>query len=158
LKLLTDKGQTLLEVIIAITVGIIVIGALTFATISSLRNADFAQKQSQATKLAQEGIEKVRGIRDRDEMIDNGSQVPFSSIYSTTCNPTCTFYFKMLGPNTFSLTQSSVTEDLGDGFTRQIVVSDISGQPNEKKVISLVKWSDYSGEHESRLTTILGKL
>jgi DNA-binding NarL/FixJ family response regulator len=44
-------------------VAIIVVGALTFATIASLRNAQFSQNQAQATKLAQEGLEKVKSLK-----------------------------------------------------------------------------------------------
>ena len=52
-----------------IAVSVIVVGALVFAIIASLRNAQFSKNQSQATKLAQEGIEKVRSARDRGETI-----------------------------------------------------------------------------------------
>lgn len=62
----SEKGQTLIELIVVIAVIIVVVAALTFATIASLRNANFSQNQAQATKLAQEGLEKVRILRDRD--------------------------------------------------------------------------------------------
>lgn len=67
----SEAGQSLIEVIVAITVGILVVTALTFATIFSLRNANFAKNSVQATKLAQEGIEWVRTGRDRNECINN---------------------------------------------------------------------------------------
>lgn len=72
----SEKGQSLIEVIIAATVGIMVVSALTFATIFSLRNANFAKTSSQATKLAQEGIERVRTGRDRNMSISNSSSIP----------------------------------------------------------------------------------
>lgn len=68
-----QTGQTLLELVIVISVSVIVIGALVFATIASLRNASFSKNQSQATKLAQEGIEKVRVARDRNNIINISS-------------------------------------------------------------------------------------
>lgn len=64
-----QNGQSLVEVIIASTVGILVVVALTFATIFSLRNASFSKNSAQATKLAQEGIERVRKGRDRNRSI-----------------------------------------------------------------------------------------
>lgn len=64
-----EKGQSLIEVIVATTVGILVVTALTFAVIFSLRNAHFAKNSAQATKLAQEGIERVRTGRDRNSLI-----------------------------------------------------------------------------------------
>lgn len=63
------NGQTLIEVVVATAVGIFVVTALTFATIFSLRNANFAKNSAQATKLAQEGIERVRIGRDRNQCI-----------------------------------------------------------------------------------------
>lgn len=64
-----QRGQSLIEVIIAVTVGVLVLTALTFATIFSLRNASFSKNSAQATKLAQEGIERVRAGRDRNSSI-----------------------------------------------------------------------------------------
>lgn len=70
---MSSKGQTMIELVIVVTVIIIVVVALTFATIASLRNSNFAKNQSQATKLAQEGIERVRVGRDRNQpIVSNG--------------------------------------------------------------------------------------
>ena len=65
----SDKGQSLMELVVVIAVIIIVVAALTFATIASLRNANLAKNQAQATKLAQEGLERVRTGRDRKRPI-----------------------------------------------------------------------------------------
>lgn len=65
-----QTGQSILEVIVAATVGILVVAALTFVTIFSLRNANFAKTSAQATKLAQEGIERVRTGRARGQCIN----------------------------------------------------------------------------------------
>lgn len=70
-----ERGQSLAEVIIAATVGILVVSALTFATIYSLRNANAAKTAAQATKLAQEGIETVRSGRDRSSAITDNLQI-----------------------------------------------------------------------------------
>ena len=65
----SEAGQSLIELIVVTAVAVIVVGALTFATIASLRNAAFAKNQSQATKLAQDGLERMRSLRDRDSDI-----------------------------------------------------------------------------------------
>lgn len=70
-KNINENGQSLLELVIVIAVMVVVIGALTFATIASLRNAQFSKNQAQATKLAQEGLEWVRTGRDRNKSISN---------------------------------------------------------------------------------------
>jgi len=67
-----EKGQSLIELVVVVAVIVIVVGALTFATIASLRNASFSKNQAQATKLAQEGIERVRTGRDRNKVITHG--------------------------------------------------------------------------------------
>ncbi len=144
-----SKGQSLIELIIVITVGLIIIGALVFATISSLRNAQFASDQIQATKLAQEGLEKIRTLRDRNIASFNDLwAVPLS------CPTNCYFYFNssqmLLGGTSVNL------ETIPPGnFQRQFLIEDYVDGTKQKQVTAIVKWSDFAGPHESRLTTIL---
>ncbi len=87
----SEKGQSLMELVVVIAVMVVVIGALTFATIASLRNAQFSKNQAQATKLAQEGLEWVRTGRDRNSCI-KGLSTPPDSEYSWNGNssdPNC---------------------------------------------------------------------
>ncbi len=172
---LNSDGQTLLEVIIVATVAILIIGAFAFATISSLRNADFAKNQAQATKLAQEGIEKVRSIRDRGDPITGGFTIDSFAIdswkdddlwrqISHTCLAPINCYFKLSGANLqFIGTGNDVptsAEPLGDNkFKRAIILSDdpVSYQ-DRKNVVVIVRWTDFSGDHQSQLTTILRRL
>ena len=97
-----QKGQTLIEMIVVISVGVLVVGGLVFATISSLRNANYAKNQVQVTKLAQEGLERVRSIRNQDGSVNfsHGSGLTttkFSDLYgvkmTNTCDP-CKFKLK----------------------------------------------------------------
>ncbi len=60
------KGQTLIEVLVALTVAVIIVSAVTAISISSLSNAQFVRDQDQALKYAQEGVELVRGVRNSD--------------------------------------------------------------------------------------------
>lgn len=162
-----QKGQTLLELIVVITVASMVVGALTFATISSLRNAQFSKNQTQSTKLAQAGLETIRSIRDKDGAVSftysGGTTTKFSDLWnipggmSSSCNP-C--YFK-LDPSSLTLTGvTSVTfESLSDNLQRQVQIWDKSSSASTEKVISVVvQWSDFSGLHQSQLTSILRKI
>lgn len=193
-----EKGQTLIEVIVAATVGILVVTALTFATIFSLRNANFAKSSALATKLTQEGIEKVRAGRDRDNAvtISGGSSdcITLDSCTNTptTCNVTSwkgdsgtsagsiwnyqiytgcgsggDCYFNVdsggaLNPLTTSSSfPTSGAEDVysDNKFLRAVIVSDDSSSCTvQKKVTVVVKWNDATGDHFSKLTTILRKL
>lgn len=192
----SEKGQTLLELIVVISVSVIIIGALVFATIASLRNAQFSKNQSLATKLAQEGIERVRVGRDRNQCIKNldagvnswngsstNSDCPGSgSIWNypitgsssncenLTTSGKCYFTGDSFGVLTMvGYSQTTFPASLAESippFKRLIILSDdlnengiVDDDPqNAKKITSVVQWTDFSGTHESRLTTILRRL
>lgn len=137
-----------MELVVVIAVILIVVGSLTFATIASLRNAQFAKNQAQATKLAQEGLEKVRSIRDRDP---SSMGILWTTSTLSCASGICYFYFD----ESNELANDGV-EIIEPDFRRQFIVEDMA--MDQKKVTSVVKWTDFSGEHESRLTTILRKL
>lgn len=153
-----SKGQTLIEVVIVIAVMVIVVSALTFATIASLRNAQFAKNQSLATKWAQDGIEKVRSIRDRDvdqairyDKGDGTFVTKFSGLYpapiSLTCGSiplscpiapdtcpaatsgTCYFYFN--GGVLTSGVKTSTESLEGGNFKRQLFIEDYINSSNQ---------------------------
>lgn len=176
-----QQGQSLMELIVVIAVIVFVVGALTFATIASLRNAVFAQNQAQATKLAQEGLERVRVGRDRNEEIstlpdvsdcpnvdswNGGTAYPIWSckIYNT-CGTGGDCYFNVSSSGALNYLTSSTTfptagtESIPPMFNRAIMISDDSTTySSQKTVTAIVIWRDVSGSHESRLTTILRKI
>lgn len=179
--LTNDSGQSLVEVIVAATVGIIVVVALTFATIFSLRNANFAQTSAQATKLAQEGIERVKTGRDRNSSITGNFSISGQSIgswsdnnlwtneISPNCIPNCYFNINPSGELQYLTAAPSIPSnaELIDKFQRVVVLSDNSSllpdgiTPSykiQKTVTVIVTWTDTTGPHESRLATILRKL
>lgn len=159
---MSEKGQSLIEVIVTVTVGVLVVSALTFAIIFSLRNANFAKNQAQATKLAQEGLEKVRTLRDRDTVGSMGTPYSkFSDLWSVQLGcqierNNCYFYFN----SGLLVSGTSVNfESIPPGnFKRQIQIEDYGDGTQQKKVTSVVEWTDFSGSHKSKLTTILRKI
>lgn len=60
---MTFKGQSLLELVVGISLIAAILTALVITTTQSLINTQFSRSQSQATKLAQENLEKVRTIK-----------------------------------------------------------------------------------------------
>ncbi len=180
----SERGQTLMELIVVTSVSVIIIGALVFATISSLRNAQFSKNQSQATKLAQEGIERVRSARDRNDPITiGGSSVTswngdtsgtgviwgyqiYSGCGSGVSGTAC--YLKFISSsngalNWFSSSSTfpaSGTEEINNSAFKRVVIlsDDATTYTSQKTVTVIVRWTDFSGPHESRLTTILRKL
>ncbi|GEM_PF-1303462 len=182
-----EKGQSLAEVIVATAVGILVVSALTFATIFSLRNATYAKTSAQATKLAQEGIEGVRVGRDRNRAINNNGELGSVTSWNGDANgngaiwnyqidgfcgnPTatppiyCYFNIDNSGDNygdlqylTAAPSPPSGVEPV-DQFQRMVILSDDStSYATQKKVTVIVRWTDFTGPRESKLVTILRKL
>lgn len=179
MKLADEVGQSLLEVIVVIAVGVIIVGALVFATISSLRSANFAKNQTQATKLAQEGIERARLGRNRNSNItgfnlggnsvDNWIDPDLWDFVKGSCNP-C--YFNIDDKGNLSHIGTVITNLVEKVppekpiFTRVINLSDenirdLDGVEKYKKekILSVeVSWIDFAGSHKSNLTTILRRL
>lgn len=160
---MSNKGQTLIEVIVVITVGLLVVASLTFATLFSLRNAKFSQNQNQATKLAQEGLEKVRSIRDRDPEgqvsyynSPEDHRIKFSQLWNVNfvCDNNCYFYLA-------SGVLTGGTKDnyeIVSSFERQFKIEDGAPANLEKRVTVIVRWNDSTGIHNSEQTTVLRKL
>lgn len=59
-----EHGQTLIEVLVALGAAVAVLFGITVAVISSLNNAQFTKNQNLANKLATQGMEIVRQLRD----------------------------------------------------------------------------------------------
>lgn len=155
-----EGGQSLMELVVVIAMTVVVVSALVFATIASLRNANLAQNQIQATKLAQQGLERVRSLRDRDGEVDYTRAdlthtEKFSDLWEITfnCPANCFFFFSSAGILTGG-TEANF-EGVPPNFFRQFQVEEEGFPKVQKKITAVVKWSDFSGVHESRLTTIL---
>lgn len=162
----SSKGQSLIELVVVIALITLVVGALTFGMIISLRNADLANSQIQATKLAQEGLEKVKAIKNQDiegvvnYRVDADRTLrKFSQLWdiSFSCGDPPNCYFKLDSSGRLNgvniVTDTEVVP--GGIFKRQISIEGPSD--NTFTITSIIKWSDFSGEHESRLKTFLGK-
>lgn len=59
------KGQTLIEVLLALGVAVAIITAITAVVSNTLNNATFTKNQNLADQYAQQGMEVVRAIRDK---------------------------------------------------------------------------------------------
>lgn len=161
----SEKGQNMIELVVVISVAVVVVSALAIITLTTLKNSQFSQNQTQATKLAQEGIEKVRSLRNRDEVgkvqyIAPPGASKFSDLWNinlsctTSTNLNCYFRFETGD----ILNNVDRFEDLANNFKRKIQIEDIGNGLQEKELTVVVLWNDYSGEHESRLSTILRKI
>lgn len=138
LRQTNEKGQTLIEVLVALTAAIVVIYAIATAVISALSNAQFSKSQGIATQYAQEGIEIMRQIRDSD----------WSRFYSYKQTDSTIYY--CLNKNAKDVTENgSACSPNVDSFIREVQIQKNSSdctQPlqitNAAKVTVIVYWSD----------------
>lgn len=131
------KGQTILEVLIALGVGIVILSSIVLVVLVSLSSAKFARDQSLATQYAQEGMEVVRVIRDR-------SWTEFSAL-------TATDY--CLGEDETLLSVRPVggaCSKIDNLFTRGVT---ITWSVERATVTVEVSWVDSRGQHQSRLVS-----
>lgn len=61
-----EKGQGLIEAIIALSAGILIVSALAMVVISAVGNSDFTKIQNQATAYAQEELEYIKDTSKND--------------------------------------------------------------------------------------------
>lgn len=61
-----ESGQTLIEVIAALTAAVIIISAIVSASLNSLNNSEFTRDQNIAAQYNQQGIELIRDMRNQD--------------------------------------------------------------------------------------------
>lgn len=139
-KIINQKGQTLLEVMLALSVAILITSAIVVSIINALNNEQFGVSQNQATQLAQEGVDLFRNLSQSDwaTFVTYGSS---SLNGKTSClpqvNPT---------PSTWPGLPAGCGQNAGK-FVREIKVeldvcitpppANISG-----RVTSTVKWAD----------------
>ncbi len=175
-----QAGQTLIELVISIALMLIIITGVTVLTVKGLQNSQFSRNQVQATKLAQEGIEKMRTIRDNNFTVcgwaASANTVAPNGLWSANCTTGCKYIIRQTsGTCNVSSTSDlwinfnsspSVTEDIGvSGVTFKRVVTvtngtDLTGalNPNVKNINVTVSWTDSAGPHVSNVETVLTKL
>lgn len=80
-----ESGQSLVEVLVALTIATLVVVTLIIVVLAGLKNSQFAQNQSRATKYAQEAMEKIKTIRDRNGTVQLNDQ----GLWGTKCATQC---------------------------------------------------------------------
>lgn len=174
------KGQTLIEIIIAIAIGTLVISSILALATRSNRNSNLARASSQASKLAEEGLEIIKNIKDqgRDVIFPNvptTNEVNWVGFYNTEDLSGDRFYhlhepteLECSGNESWCIhAETAVPETIdldGQIFERVIMINDDFGNgcndnitdPREIKQFSVVvTWTDPVGEHEQRVVTCI---
>lgn len=140
------KGQSLIEVLVALGVAVAVLTAIASTVLTSLYNAQFSKNQNLATLYGQQGMEVVRDLKNRS----------WTDFYSRTAQQ---------GTTTYCLPQSGVLnqnpgscqpqELLDSHFRREVGFIRLPDDPSNKvQVTATVTFVDSKGEHKSELISI----
>lgn len=103
-----QSGQTIIEVVVAITIVALIIIALVAVVTASMSNSIFSKNKSLANKYVSQGIEAVRSIRDRS----------WNDFYSLNSG---TNYYLRYTSSYWELTTSVITP--APGFNRVITLT-----------------------------------
>lgn len=63
-----ESGQTLIEVLAAVAIGVVVTVALVSLSSQALRTANFSKNSARATALADQGMEEIKHLRDTNAL------------------------------------------------------------------------------------------
>ncbi|MBI2022443.1 hypothetical protein HYS97_01155 [Candidatus Daviesbacteria bacterium] len=166
---LNAKGQTLLEIVIAISLIMVILFALVIVTINALRNSQQAKNQTEATKLAQEGLELVRIIKENNCPIDTGDagvyfwyaedsqgdNLIWNSQLGDTIKQVDSFK-PVFAPDGSCIKLEKNLEEFGI-YKRKLKLKIKLPEADQLYVTSTVEWTDLSGSHSSFLVTIITK-
>ncbi len=142
------KGFTLIEVIVALgIISFVSVGAM-FAITLSLNSAVRIQNNLIAANLAQEGLEVIRGIRDRDWHLGNGfgTLLPNGSYLvearDQSLNPFAETFLKKDSGGFYNYTSGQDTI-----FKRKIIIENSGQNPATVEKVAKVEisWQEKSG-------------
>ena len=139
-KKVSEKGQSLFEVVVAVGVFAVVIAAIVGLATSSIRNTTFSRNNALATRYSQEAVEWLRTQRDTDwvNFHTNASAVPptyclkdLSWADIDDCDPS-----------------DSIPETT---LFRQVDFSDVTDTSVTATIVT--SWSDSQGTHQVEIST-----
>jgi len=144
-----DKGQTLIEVVLAVAIAVIVIYALVSLATISMLYAQSALRRSEAVKLANAGMEAFRLERDMGGF-DSGCLVPngLNNTYIISDSPTTCAFLEMT-----SNAYESITPRTNVIYKRSMTVEDVGA--DKKNVRVTVKWTEGTSERKVSMSGVL---
>ena len=128
---MTRRGQSLIEILIAISAITIVLVSLVAASTRALSGSVWARTQALATKFSEDQMEKIRSYRDR-----NGLE-------NITCADKC-----FLNDSLTKLTALQIIDVVSVWFTVAIPGTCPSGN---RQVTAISEWADGAGTHQAKL-------
>lgn len=142
---MSNRGQSLFEVVLAVTiVAVIIVGMVILAT-ASIRNSSFARNKTLSTRYSQEAVEWLRGERD-------GNWTAFAA--RASLSPGLTWCLSGLS---WPATAGSCPADSfigGTIFKREVNLS-FDDPTNLNRTLASIRvyWDDAQGLHEVKAVT-----
>ena len=128
-KFKDQKGQTLVEVLIAMATAVAVLSAIAITVVSSLSNVEFTKNQNQATQFSREGLEVVRRLA--------------KSNWTTFETYNAADYCLAKGATTLTTMGPNGCGQNVDTFVRKIEIEQNSPSCQlNARIASIVSWSD----------------
>lgn len=164
-KRIHQSGQTIIEVVIALSTAVVIVSAISLSILTALRNVQYTQTQATATRYAQEGMEFMRFTRDANYatfnalsqnttycLAKNSSTLTISSSMYT--NPNC-------GDNVDLYSRAIVLEK-NSVYCAPVTPQALTPTPvnTGTKVTVIISWTDSNCPsstrcHQSRLESCL---
>ncbi len=166
------RGQTLIEAVVTLGVVVVIVGALVVLVIANGRRSNLSKQSDQATKIAQQGIELIRGIKQT-----TGSPNVYvgtkGSGAGTPCNSGCIFKdlydraqtsisacISTDGLNLLTPPLGCETTSILNLFTRSVTIEDgvapcASDFAISKRVTVMVMWTSTIGPETRKVQTCL---
>ena len=124
---LNNKGQTLIETVLAISVATIIISAMALVIINSISNATFSRNQNLATQYAQQGMDLLRQQSESD----------WNTFYGYSASNYC------FGPPPLNLTSSGCSSaNINGQFLRMVQIEKPGVGCTVEKATVTVSWND----------------
>jgi hypothetical protein len=139
MKIKNEKGQVIVEALVALGAAVVIIGAIAIMVVTSLNNSELAKNQNLATQYAQQGMEVVRELSETDWATFSN---PAMSGWSCLNNETNTLSKEDVnGINPPDNSNSCLMEN--GIFNRRVNIQheEVSCS-NNSKVLVLVGWND----------------
>lgn len=109
------KGQTIIEVMVALAVGIVILSAITTAVLTSLNNVRQSSSQDNSGRYATDGLEIVRKMRDTQ-------LAAFKNLNGTYClAESCTSLTSEVGASCGK--KITTCEETSEGYQREVTIN-----------------------------------
>ncbi len=146
---MNNKGQTLIEVLVALTIGVLILTSIVTAVISALSNAQYTKNQTDANTYVQEAMDFIKSLRNTDYA--TFKNLSGNYCFASSCTSLNSTIGDPCGPKSVSCGQNIGV------FVReiQVIQNSIScgqgGNENETDVKATVSWSDSKCTSSSNL-------